>query len=66
MLSSSTCPPRVINLGGTATTGIGYDTSAKYIIPEFAHRDQQLQFAWAPSSSRCRRTTRRRKHPQCR
>ena len=35
----------VINLGGTATTGIGYDTSAKYIIPEFAHRDQALQFA---------------------
>jgi translocation and assembly module TamA len=35
----------LINLGGTATTGIGYDTSAKYIIPEFAHRDQQLQFA---------------------
>src|SRR5579862_8126208 len=31
--------------GGTATTGIGYDTSAKYIIPEFAHRDQSLQFA---------------------
>jgi translocation and assembly module TamA len=36
---------KVINLGGTASTGIGYDTSAKYIIPEFAHRDQQLQFA---------------------
>src|SRR5215469_14598878 len=35
----------VINLGGTATNGIGYDTSAKYIIPEFAHRDQSLQFA---------------------
>jgi len=35
----------VINLGGTASTGIGYDTSAKYIIPEFAHRDQALQFA---------------------
>jgi len=35
---------RVINLGGTASTGIGYDTSAKYIIPEFAHRDQSLQF----------------------
>jgi translocation and assembly module TamA len=35
----------VINLGGTATTGIGYDMSAKYIIPEFAHRDQALQFA---------------------
>jgi translocation and assembly module TamA len=35
----------VTGLGGTATTGLGYDTSAKYIIPEFAHRDQQLQFA---------------------
>jgi translocation and assembly module TamA len=35
----------VINLGGTASTGIGYDTSAKLIIPEFAHRDQALQFA---------------------
>ncbi len=35
----------IINLGGTATTGLGYDTSAKYIIPEFAHRDQSLQFA---------------------
>src|SRR6516162_7355490 len=35
----------VINLGGTASTGIGYDTNAKYIIPEFAHRDQALQFA---------------------
>jgi translocation and assembly module TamA len=35
----------VINLGGTATTGVGYDAEAKYIIPEFAHRDQQLQFA---------------------
>ena len=33
------------NLGGTASTGVGYDTSAKYIIPEFAHRDQSLQFA---------------------
>ena len=33
------------NLGGTATTGLGYDTSAKYLIPEFAHRDQSLQFA---------------------
>jgi translocation and assembly module TamA len=31
--------------GGTATTGIGYDDTIKYIIPEFEHRDQQLQFA---------------------
>jgi len=36
---------QVINLGGTASTGIGYDLGAKYIIPEVAHRDQQLQFA---------------------
>jgi translocation and assembly module TamA len=35
----------VINLGGSDTTGIGYDTSAKYLIPEFGHRDQSLQFA---------------------
>lgn len=31
--------------GGTATTGIGYDNTIKYILPEFMHRDQQLQFA---------------------
>jgi translocation and assembly module TamA len=36
---------QVINLGGTATTGIGYNTSARYTLPEFAHRDQSLQFA---------------------
>ena len=35
----------VINLGGSDTTGTGYDTSAKYLIPEFLHRDQSLQFA---------------------
>jgi translocation and assembly module TamA len=35
----------VINLGGSDTTGIGYDTGAKYLIPEFLHRDQSLQFA---------------------
>jgi translocation and assembly module TamA len=35
----------VINLGGSDTTGVGYDTSAKYLIPEFLHRDQSLQFA---------------------
>jgi translocation and assembly module TamA len=36
---------RVINLGGSDTTGAGYDTSVKYLIPEFLHRDQSLQFA---------------------
>ena len=34
----------VMNLGGSDTTGIGYDTSVKYVIPEFLHRDQSLQF----------------------
>jgi translocation and assembly module TamA len=37
----------VINLGGSDTTGTGYDTSVKFLIPEFLHRDQSLQFAVA-------------------
>jgi translocation and assembly module TamA len=40
-----TLSAQVIDLGGTATTGLGYDTSAKYLIPDFARRDQSLQFA---------------------
>ncbi len=36
----------VINLGGSDATGSGYDTSVKYLIPEFGHRDQTLQFAF--------------------
>ncbi|MDP9007116.1 MAG: BamA/TamA family outer membrane protein [Pseudomonadota bacterium] len=35
----------VINLGGSDTTGSGYNTSVKYLIPEFLHRDQSLEFA---------------------
>jgi len=35
----------VINLGGSDTDGAGYDASVKYLIPEFGHRDQSLQFA---------------------
>lgn len=35
----------VINLGGSATTGMGYDLGAKYLLPEFGHRDQTLQLA---------------------
>ena len=35
----------VINLGGSDTTGIGYDTSVKYLMPDFGRRDQSLQFA---------------------
>jgi translocation and assembly module TamA len=36
----------VINLGGgdAISGGVGYDTSAKFIIPDFLHRDQSLQF----------------------
>jgi translocation and assembly module TamA len=34
----------VINLGGSDTTGVGYDTSAKFIMPDFGRRDQSLQF----------------------
>src|ERR1700722_5922332 len=34
----------VINLGGSDTTGVGYDTSVKYLIPDFLHRNQSLQF----------------------
>ena len=34
----------IINLGGRATTGLGYDTSAKLTLPDFGHRDQSLQF----------------------
>jgi translocation and assembly module TamA len=35
----------VINLGGSASTGLGYDTTAKFTIPDFGHRDQSLQVA---------------------
>jgi translocation and assembly module TamA len=36
----------IINLGGgDATTGVGYDTGAKFIIPDFLRRDQSLQFS---------------------
>jgi translocation and assembly module TamA len=34
-----------INLGGTATNGVGYDTSAKYLLTDFWRRDQSLQFS---------------------
>ena len=33
------------NLGGSDTTGTGYDTGVKYLIPDFLHRDQSLLFA---------------------
>jgi translocation and assembly module TamA len=38
---------QVINLGGSDTTGSGYNTTVKYLIPEYLHRDQSLQFSLA-------------------
>jgi len=35
----------VINLGGSDTTGVGYDTKATYTVPDVGRRDQSLQFA---------------------
>jgi translocation and assembly module TamA len=34
-----------INLGGTASTGIGYDTKLAYTVPDFYHRDQSLELS---------------------
>jgi len=36
-----------INLGGNATTGLGYDFAAQLIKPDFLERDQSLQFSAA-------------------
>ena len=35
----------MIDLGGTSSVGLGYDATAKYILPDLGHRDQSLQFA---------------------
>lgn len=35
----------IINLGGSDTNGVGYDVTAKLILPDFGHRDQSLQFS---------------------
>ena len=34
----------VINLSGSDTSTVGYDTKVKYLIPDFLARDQTLQF----------------------
>jgi translocation and assembly module TamA len=34
-----------IGIGGSAVTAPGYNTSAKYLMPDFGARDQSLQFA---------------------
>jgi translocation and assembly module TamA len=35
----------IINLNGSATNGVGYDTGAKLILPEFMHPAQTLQIS---------------------
>ena len=35
----------VLNVGGSATTGLGYDTGVKFIEPDFFRPDQSLQLA---------------------
>jgi translocation and assembly module TamA len=35
----------VIDLGGSDSTGAGYDAGVKYLIPDFLHRDQSLQYS---------------------
>ena len=39
-----TASATAINLGGSATTGLGYDVSLGYTIPEFRRTDQTLGF----------------------
>jgi translocation and assembly module TamA len=39
-----TASATAINLGGSATTGLGYDVSLGYVIPEFRRPDQTLGF----------------------
>jgi translocation and assembly module TamA len=39
-----TASATAINLGGSATTGLGYDVSLGYSIPDFRRRDQTLGF----------------------
>ena len=35
----------VVDIGGTATNGVGYNVSAQFVKPEFMHRDQQLELS---------------------
>ena len=35
----------ITNFGGADTNGVGYDLGARYALPDFLHRDQQLQFS---------------------
>jgi translocation and assembly module TamA len=36
---------QLLNAGGSSTNGLGYDVTVKYLLPDFGHRDQTLQFS---------------------
>jgi translocation and assembly module TamA len=40
-----TVTTQLLNAGGSSTNGLGYDATIKYILPDFGHRDQSLQFS---------------------
>jgi translocation and assembly module TamA len=40
-----TVTTQLLNAGGSSTNGLGYDVTAKYLLPDFGHRDQTLQFS---------------------
>jgi translocation and assembly module TamA len=35
----------VVDIGGSATTGVGYNVTAQFVKPEFLHRDQQIELS---------------------
>ena len=35
----------LLNAAGSSTNGLGYDVNVKYLLPDFGHRDQSLQFS---------------------
>jgi translocation and assembly module TamA len=40
-----TVTTQLLNAGGSSTNGLGYDATIKYLLPDFGHRDQTLQFS---------------------
>lgn len=40
-----TVTTQLLNAGGSSTNGLGYDVNVKYLLPDFGHRDQTLQFS---------------------
>jgi translocation and assembly module TamA len=40
-----TVTTQLLNAGGSSTNGLGYDATVKFLLPDFGHRDQTLQFS---------------------